>query len=85
MLLSHDFNEFFNGMNQSNWSGYYTWLHAFFNKDLFIFGLKLNNDEVFLRWLLIQRAKYSQLYNKGLKAGWILSVAAVSKTDFPGN
>lgn len=81
MLLSHDFNEFFNGMNQSNWSGYYTWLHAFFNKDLFIFGLKLNNDEVFLRWLLIQRAKYSQLYNKGLR-GWFVDYNISKATRF---
>lgn len=81
MLLSHDFNEFFNGMNQTNWSGYYTWLHAFFNKDLFVFGLKLNKDEVFLRWLLIQRAKYSQLYNKGLK-GWFVDYNISKSTRF---
>lgn len=71
MLHSHDFNEFFNGKNQNNWAGYYTWLHIFFNRDLFIFGLKLDGNEVFLRWLLIQRAKYSQMYNKPLK-GWFV-------------
>lgn len=71
MLHSHDFNEFFNGKNQNNWVGYYTWLHIFFNRDLFIFGLKLESNEVFLRWLLIQRAKYSQMYNKTLK-GWFV-------------
>lgn len=71
MLHSHDFNEFFNGKNQNNWGGYYTWLHIFFNRDLFIFGLKLESNEVFLRWLLIQRAKYSQMYNKPLK-GWFV-------------
>ena len=71
MLHSHDFNEFFNGKNQNNWVGYNTWLHIFFNKNLFIFGLKLETDEVFLRWLLIQRAKYSQMYNKKIK-GWFV-------------
>lgn len=71
MLHSHDFNEFFNGKNQNNWAGYFTWLHIFFNRDLFIFGLKLESNEVFLRWLLIQRAKYSQMYNKPLK-GWFV-------------
>lgn len=81
MLLSHDFNEFFNGMNQTNWSGYYTWLHAFFNKDLFFFGLKLNRDEVFLRWLLIQRAKYSQMYNIKRK-GWFVDRNISKETMF---
>lgn len=71
MLQSHDFNEFFNGKNQNNWAGYNTWLHIFFNKNLFIFGLKLETDEVFIRWLLIQRAKYSQMYNKNL-GGWFI-------------
>lgn len=71
MLHSHDFNEFFNGKNQNNWAGYFTWLHIIFNRDLFIFGLKLESNEVFLRWLLIQRAKYSQMYNKKLK-GWFV-------------
>ena len=42
-----------------------------FNKDLFIFGLALEENEVFLRWLLIQRAKYSQMYDKRLK-GWYI-------------
>lgn len=69
MLHSHDFNEFFNGKNQKNWAGYYTWLHIIFNKNLFFFGLQLDKNEVFLRWLLIQRAKYSQMYNRHLK-GW---------------
>ena len=41
------------------------------NKDLFIFGLALEENEVFLRWLLIQRAKYSQMYDKRLK-GWYI-------------
>ena len=81
MLLSHNFNEFFDGMNQTNWSGYYTWLHAFFNKDLFIFGLKLNKDEVFLRWLLIQRAKYSQMYNLKRK-GWFVDRNISKETVF---
>ena len=53
------------------WIGCNTWLHVIFNKDLFIFGLALEENEVFLRWLLIQRAKYSQMYDKRLK-GWYI-------------
>lgn len=81
MLQSHDFNEFFNGKNQTNWAGYNTWLHIIFNKDLFVFGLKLDKDEVFLRWLLIQRAKYSQMYNKGLR-GWFVDYNISKATRF---
>ena len=67
MIQSNGFNELFDGKNQYNWIGGNTWLHVIFNKDLFIFGLSLEENEVFLRWLLIQRAKYSQMYNIRLK------------------
>ena len=71
MLQGKDLIEYFNGKNQNNWSGYNTWMHIIFNKNLFIFGLSLDENEVFLRWLLIQRAKYSKMYNKDLK-GWYI-------------
>ena len=65
-------NEFFSGKNNEFWIGYNTWLHVLFNKNLFIFGLALDENEVFLRWLLIQRAKYSRMYNTQLK-GWYIN------------
>lgn len=71
MIHSKNMNEFFDGKNQESWIGYYTWLHIVFNKSLFIFGLALNENEVFLRWLLIQRAKYSKMYNRKL-GGWFV-------------
>lgn len=73
MLQGKDLIEYFNGKNQNNWAGYNTWLHIVFNRDLFIFGLALDENEVFLRWLLIQRAKYSRMYSKFLK-GWYVDV-----------
>ena len=72
MIQGNSLNEYFNGKNQEYWIGYNTWLHILFNKDLFIFGLKLDENEVFLRWLLIQRAKYSRMYNTLLK-GWYIN------------
>jgi len=69
MIHHKNMNEFFDGKNRDNWVGYNTWLHIVFNKPLFIFGLALDENEVFLRWLLIQRAKYSKLYGQNLK-GW---------------
>ncbi len=71
MIHKGGLNEFFEGKNQYNWAGSNTWLHVLFSKDLFIFGLTLDENETFLRWLLIQRAKYSQLYSKKLK-GWYI-------------
>lgn len=50
--------EKFEGKHQNNWPGYKTWLHIIFNKSLFIFGLGLEENETFLRWLLIERKKY---------------------------
>lgn len=41
-----------------SWPGASTWLHILFHKPLLIFGLALAQNEVFLRWLLIERAKY---------------------------
>lgn len=73
MIQGQNLNEYFDGKYQMNWKGYNTWLHIIFNKDLFIFGLKLEENEVFLRWLLIQRAKYCKMYNKPLK-GWYIGM-----------
>ena len=71
MIQGNNLEECFAGKNQSYWAGYNTWLHIIFNKSLFIFGLGLEENEVFLRWLLIQRAKYCKMYNKPLK-GWYI-------------
>lgn len=51
-----------------------TWLDIVFSKSLFILGLGLETDEVFLRWLLLQRAKYNEIYKAGLK-GWYVTCA----------
>ncbi len=64
--------ENFHGKNQNGgWKGYNTWLHIIFNKSLFIFGLGLEKDEVFLRWLLFERIKYFTLFPKRL-SGWYI-------------
>lgn len=47
----------------------YTWISIFFYRDLFIWGVGLNEDEYVLRWLLVERAKYNILTHKSLK-GW---------------
>lgn len=54
--------EDFSEKSNNYWRGYNTWLHVIFNCSLCIIGLGLNQDETFLRWLLIERKKY---FNKG--------------------
>jgi len=62
----------FEGKNQNYWPGYQTWLHIIFNKSLFIFGLGLNENEIFIRWLLIERAKYFRRFPQRKHKGWFL-------------
>lgn len=63
----------FNGKDQAFWPGYLTWLHIIFNKDLCMFGLGLEENEVFIRWLLIERAKYFKKFPERKKAGWYVA------------
>ncbi len=61
------------GCKDKCWSGHTTWLHIFFNKSLFIFGLGLDETEVFIRWLLIERAKYYKKFDIKEYKGWYLA------------
>jgi len=62
--------DMFAGKNTNYWKGCKTWLHIIFNKSLFIMGLNLGENETFLRWLLIQRAKYFALFPDRKYKGW---------------
>ena len=61
------------GRNRENWKGCKTWLHIIFNNSLCILGLGLEENEVFLRWLLIERAKYFRKYPERKKKGWYIT------------
>ncbi len=52
----------FRAKNRHDWHGARTWVHLVFNKRLLIIGLGLAENEVFLRWLLIERAKYFRAF-----------------------
>ena len=60
----------FSGQNVRDWRGFGTWLHIVFNKPLLIFGLGLEESEVFLRWLLIERARYFRKFPEKKKEAW---------------
>lgn len=62
----------FEGKNRRNWAGLSTWLHVIFNKPLLIFGLGLSSTEVFLRWLLIERARYFKEFPERYKQAWFV-------------
>jgi len=63
------------------WRGSNTWLNIFFNKSLFIFGLGLNQNEVFLRWMLIERKRYYLMHPSKAKFGWYIDIKEHSSTD----
>ncbi|QFU24730.1 hypothetical protein FM038_023075 [Shewanella eurypsychrophilus] len=86
--LIHKGNEsrLFSGKNVDEWSGYQSWLHVVFNNDLIFIGLGLDTTEVFLRWLLIERAKYFNLFPHRRKAAYFVhantSVLSTGQTLF---
>ena len=60
----------FGEKNQVHWPGADSWIHIVFNKPLLIIGLALEESEAFLRWLLIERARYFKKFPGRRKAGW---------------
>lgn len=73
-FLHNNEADFFEGKNQDYWKGYTTWLHILFNSNLVIFGLNMDVNETFLRWLLIEREYYYSLFPYRRKEGWFLCV-----------
>lgn len=55
-----------------------TWINLVFSKELFIFGLSLDTDEVILRWLLLERARLFSLYPTMRKDCWFV----LTKKDY---
>jgi hypothetical protein len=60
----------FAGKNVREWDGAASWLHIVFNSPLLIFGLSLEENEVFFRWLLIERARYFKKFPDRKKDAW---------------
>lgn len=53
-----------------HWEGASSWLQILFHRPLLIIGLSLAENEVFLRWLLIERAKYYKDFPDRRRAAW---------------
>lgn len=71
----------FRGKDQHQWRGFNTWLHIIFNKELCVFGLSLEENEVFIRWLLIERAKYFKKFPERNKRGWYIAPVPTDPDD----
>lgn len=50
----------------------FTWLNIFYNSSICINGLALNQDESYLRWLLISRKKYLKRVGLNDVKGWYI-------------
>jgi hypothetical protein len=76
-------NRLFGSEDISMWPGSKTWLQVFFHKPLLFFGLGLEENEVFLRWLLIERARYFKKFPGRAKQGWYVYAQQEANLD-PG-
>lgn len=56
--------------NLKIWQGNKTWLQIIFGKPLLIFGIGLEESEVFLRWLLIERARFFRKFPYHHQPAW---------------
>lgn len=65
----------------NNWTGSDSWLDVFFHCPLVFIGISLDETEIFLRWLLIQRAKYFIKFPERRKSAWYI----YSKQDHLSN
>lgn len=60
--IIHEVGEHLQNNTTTYWHYQNTWVNPFFNLPLVIIGLGLNEEEIFLRWLFIQREKLYKRY-----------------------
>jgi len=73
MIHGNTGDSLFKSKDNQNWVGQETWLHILFNKNICVFGLGLEENEVFIRWILIERAKYFKKFPERKKLGWYVA------------
>lgn len=71
----------FSSRDVPEWRGRNTWLHILFNMPLLIFGLQLGGQEVFLRWLLIERAKFFRQFPERAKPAWYVHTSSENSPE----
>ncbi|MNU14861.1 hypothetical protein D3C71_29810 [compost metagenome] len=81
MLYKGQEEELHSGDHILLWKGARTWLQILFGKSLFIFGLGLEENETFLRWLLIERMKFYRKYRDQKRKGWYVCTRGEMNID----
>ncbi|CAM4109807.1 hypothetical protein [Shewanella aquimarina] len=65
---------------KENWRGNATWLNILLHNELVFIGLGLESNEIFLRWLLIERAKlYKAFPERRRKAYYVYAGEPISQ------
>ncbi|WP_282111457.1 SIR2 family protein [Maribacter stanieri] len=72
-LIHRGDSAIFRGKDRANWTGKNTWLHIWFNMPIIIVGIQLESQEVFIRWLLIERERYFRRFENRRKGTIFLS------------
>lgn len=72
----------FSGGSLNNWGGSKTWLQLIFSKSLFVFGLSLHENEVFLRWLLLERKRLYKRFPAEEQKAWYITTDVEVKNRF---
>jgi hypothetical protein len=80
-LHGHKESRLFSEKNMPHWRGRNTWLHIVFNMPLVIMGLQLGAQEVFLRWLLIERARYFRQFPDRRRLAWYVHPVSENTED----
>lgn len=62
--------QLFQAANRLDWEGAMGWLDLMFHKPLLFLGLALEENGVFLRWLLIERARYFGKFPDRRQPAW---------------
>lgn len=60
----------FAGGQHETWAGRHTWVQILFSKPLLVIGLGIEENETFLRWLLLERARYFKEFEGQGQDGW---------------
>lgn len=71
-IFSSKDRHLFSEIDSDDWIGSNSWLKIFFCTPLLFFGLQLDENEIFLRWLLIQRLRYFRKHPKMKKYAWYI-------------
>lgn len=63
-------NRLFAGDQHDSWPGRHTWMQVAFSKPLLVAGVGIEENETFLRWLLLERAAYFKKFPERHQKAW---------------